>query len=326
MSEAIKISVIVPVFNAGSRLDTCVEAILAQTLKEIEIIFVNDGSSDNSLAILESFRQKDSRIEIITQENRGAGAARNRGLDYAKGKYLSFLDADDYFEPAMLAKAYKRCERKKADLCIYKFDYTDMQDSFLYVRGYDKKLLPRKSVFNTSDVKENVFNVTNPAVWNKLFSRDLVMGNDIRFQEISSVNDMFFTYKALTDAKRIAVLPDILIHYREGDESAISTNREKDWHCIYHALNAIKEEVVDRKPQVAKDFTNLVIREILYLLSKINDVEIFRQCLGEIQGSWIEKLIESDPDESSFYDPAMYERYQAMMSADVNQAVPASVL
>ena len=99
-----KVSVIVPVYNAERYLKQCVESILAQTLKNVEIIFVDDGSTDGSLEILKDYQAKDYRIRVISQENTGGGAARNRGMKEASGEYLCFLDADDYFEPAMLER------------------------------------------------------------------------------------------------------------------------------------------------------------------------------------------------------------------------------
>ena len=102
MEENIKVSVILPVYNGETYLSECLDAILGQTLKEIEVICVNDGSTDRSPEILREYAARDSRIRVIDQENTGAGAARNNGMAQARGEYLSFLDADDFFEPQML--------------------------------------------------------------------------------------------------------------------------------------------------------------------------------------------------------------------------------
>ena len=120
--SSLKISVILPVYNVAQYLDSCLKSVIRQTLNEIEIICINDGSTDNSLEILKEFSRNDSRIIVITQENAGAGAARNKGLSLAKGKYLSFLDADDFFEPTMLEDAYKACEEKQLDFVVFRSD------------------------------------------------------------------------------------------------------------------------------------------------------------------------------------------------------------
>jgi len=314
-----KISVIIPVYNAGKWLKACIESLLAQTLTETEIIFVNDGSVDNSLSILEEFRKKDSRISIITQANLGAGAARNRGLDIVRGEYLSFLDADDFFEPDMLEKAYACCTEHNADICIFRFDRGNERNGYYGVFGYDPCLIPDKEYFNYTDVEKDFFNITNPAIWNKLLRRRFIKESNIRFQKIPSTNDMYFTYKALTDADRIVVLSDILIHYREGDDDSISNNREKDWHCVFLALNAIREEIIIKKLHLEKDFVNLVVRQALYLFDVINNIEAFRAILTEIRDLWIKTFNIDYNYPLMFYNSAVYERFQAMMIKDTEE-------
>ena len=105
-----KVSVIVPVYNAQQYLETCMDSICGQTLKELEILCVDDGSTDASYEILQNYAKKDSRIKLLSQKNQYAGVARNHGMKYARGKYMAFLDADDYFECDMLEKMYERAE------------------------------------------------------------------------------------------------------------------------------------------------------------------------------------------------------------------------
>ena len=109
-SSASAVSVIIPVYKAEKYLRQCLDSICGQTLKDIEIICVDDGSTDSSPEILKEYREKDERVIVVRQENAGAGAARNKGLDISKGKYLSFLDADDFFEPDMLEEAFRCAE------------------------------------------------------------------------------------------------------------------------------------------------------------------------------------------------------------------------
>ncbi len=117
-----RVSVIVPVYNAQSHLRQCLDSITGQTLREIEIFCVDDGSTDGSAQILEEYRGRDSRLHVIRQENAGAGAARNRGLAEASGEYLSFLDADDFFEPDMLESAYERAVSGNAQIVVFRSD------------------------------------------------------------------------------------------------------------------------------------------------------------------------------------------------------------
>ena len=121
VSSMVKVSVILPIYNEEKYLAQCLDSICGQTLKEIEIICVDDGSTDNSTHILKDYAKKDSRITLITQENQFAGAARNKGMACAVGKYLSFLDADDYYAPEMLEKMVKEAEENRADIVMCRY-------------------------------------------------------------------------------------------------------------------------------------------------------------------------------------------------------------
>lgn len=114
----IKVSVIIPVYNAQKYLEKCLNSVVSQTLKDIEIICVDDGSSDSSPDILQSFAKKDSRVIIKRQKNLFAGAARNNGMDTARGKYFVFWDSDDFFEKNALEVLYNKCEKERADMCL----------------------------------------------------------------------------------------------------------------------------------------------------------------------------------------------------------------
>ena len=116
------VSVILPCYNASRHLRQCLDSILRQTLSSIEILCVDDGSTDDTLSILRDYQSTDPRIRVICQENAGAGAARNAGLALSSGTYLSFLDADDFFEPDMLEKAVAAAEEYRADYVVFRSD------------------------------------------------------------------------------------------------------------------------------------------------------------------------------------------------------------
>ena len=118
----IGVSIIVPVYNKERFLRQCLDSLLDQTYRAIEIICVNDGSTDGSLEILQDYAERDNRIVVIDQENKGAGNARNAGIRIARGRYLQFLDADDFFEPVMIEKMLKKADAKDADIVIFDGD------------------------------------------------------------------------------------------------------------------------------------------------------------------------------------------------------------
>ena len=118
--NSIKVSVIIPIYNEESHLQQCLDSVLAQTLQEIEVLCVDDGSTDRTPEMLQAYASKDTRVHVFRQQNQYAGAARNLGMKYARGRYLSFLDGDDYFEPDMLEKMYQAAESEKLDIVICK--------------------------------------------------------------------------------------------------------------------------------------------------------------------------------------------------------------
>ena len=195
----IKVSVIIPVYNVQAYLRQCMDSVTGQTLRDIEIICVNDESTDDSLQILEEYVAKDKRVQIITQKNAGAGAARNNGMRHAKGKYLSFLDADDFFEPDMLEKAYEQAEKDQSDFVVYKSDqYHTEKDEFVSVSWVvHEKEIPPYQPFNHRQMTGNVFKVFVGWAWDKLFLKEFVDKHDLTFQEQRTSNDMLFVFSAV---------------------------------------------------------------------------------------------------------------------------------
>lgn len=228
-----KVSIVVPVYNVEPYLEECLNSIIKQTLKEIEIICVDDGSTDNSLKILQEYAKKDKRFTIITQKNLYAGVARNAGLSVAKGEYLSFLDSDDFFEPKMLEKMYKKAIKEKADICVCEFDiFIDGKCVSNMHRGINKKYINGNSTFKPDDIKY-LYSFTNPAAWNKLYQHDLLKMYNLRFQNLFSCNDIEFTFSALSMSSKITVVPEILLHYRQSDTSITSKRGAKAINILY---------------------------------------------------------------------------------------------
>ena len=249
------VSVIVPVFNAAPFLPQALESFLAQTLKEIEIICVDDGSTDESPAILANFAARDPRLKVIRQANAGAAAARNRGMAEARGKWLSFLDADDVAAPDMFEKLHRRGEETDSEIVICRAD-------FLYPDGSRKpinnalsdKLLPATEPFTAAETKNFLF--TNPAVWNKLYRRDFIEQKNIRFQNLSSCNDVAFGILALAEAGKISTIPESLYCYRQDIAGNITAARSKHAENIVTAMNFVKNEL--EKRQLWQKYAELV--------------------------------------------------------------------
>ena len=311
----IKVSVIIPVYNVENYLRQCLDSVVNQTLREIEIICVNDSSTDGSLAILEEYAQKDDRIQVITQPNAGAGAARNRGMDLAKGEYLSFLDSDDFFEPAMLEKAYNLAEQNRADFVVYKSDqYHTEENKFVPVSwAVREQEIPPYPVFNYRQLTDNVFKVFVGWAWDKLFSREFVKKHQLRYQEQRTSNDMLFVFSAIVLAQRISLLPEVLLHQRRDSKDSLSKTRENSWWCFHDALLALRERLQKEGlyPELEKDFINYALHFTLWNYNTL--AEPTKHTLKEkLAAEWLEELgIAGKPGEY-FYNQKEYEQYQEL--------------
>ena len=312
----IKVSVILPVYNVEPYLRQCMDSIVGQTLEEIEIICVDDGSSDNSLNILKEYWQKDSRVRVIEQQNAGAGAARNAGMRVASGQYLSFLDSDDFFEPNMLEKAYACAERYTADFIVFHSDQFHMdKQEYVDVPGVLRKQeIPPYMPFSHRQLTDNVFKVFVGWAWDKLYRRSFVEVHHLQFQEQRTSNDLLFVFSALVLAKKIAVVDQVLAHQRRGSSTSLSVTREKSWHCFYDALTALRSRLKKENIywELEQDFINYALHFSLWNLNSL--AEPTHQMLKEkLCTEWFAALGITDKTENYFYSLSEYEQYKMLM-------------
>lgn len=309
-----KVTVIVPVYNAARYLQDTLKSLRRQTLEAIEVICINDGSTDNSLELLRQFEACDSRITVIDQSNSGAGAARNAGLRAAKGEYLSFLDADDLYEPTMLERAYAAAKEYEADLVVYGADFY-YEDSGTYRKEpwLDLRRLPARSPFDVFDIEGNPFRSTNGWTWDKLFRRSFVLDNRIEFQEQRTYNDMSFTFKALIYASRVAVVDQTLIHQRKNHGNSLSQTGAKSWWCVHDALLGLKEGVLERgKTEVLSSaFDNYALHMLHFNAQSLSRAPEFPKLYRAMRGEWFQDLGLCDQPSGYFnveYDVQWFER------------------
>ena len=246
MSGEIKVSVILPVYNVERYLKKCMDDILGQTMREIEVLCIDDGSTDRSLEILREYEGQDDRVRVLTQANAGAAAARNRGMELAQGRYLSFLDSDDFFEPEMLEKAYQCAEREQAEITIFRGNrYDDTLETYIQMDySIKKRQLPDKNPFSWKDMPGHIFTFAVGWAWDKLYLRKFVEDEKLRFQELRTSNDLYFVFSSLAKAKRIFTMEDMLVHHRIHVKGSLSVTREKSWRCFYEACRALQEELM----------------------------------------------------------------------------------
>jgi glycosyltransferase involved in cell wall biosynthesis len=274
-----RVTVIIPAYNAGPYLADCLDSLLGQTLADIEVICVDDGSTDDSLATMKSYAQADSRVKVLHQENAGAGAARNAGLAVAEGEYLSFVDADDFFEPTMLEDVYGRCTTDDADVCLFKARYfeTDSGRSIPADGLVRVELLPPSMPFSRDDMPDDILAFASPAPWNKLFKRAFVEDEGLRFQEIKRANDLLFTKLATAKARRITFVDKYLVNYRTGTESSLQATNHETPLEFYDALLALRDGLVEAGlfEQVERGYVNTALSTCLYNLHSLKTPDTF---------------------------------------------------
>lgn len=224
MPEAeIKVSVIVPIFNAEEFLRPAMDSILDQTLREIEVICVDDGSTDGSLKIVKEYQARDSRVRIATQNNAGPGMARNNGLRRARGEYVSFLDADDFFAPDFLLRMYETAKADDLDIVVGDYDlYQNKNAKFRKnVISEEQNLLTPGKVTSKNDFPDQIFQLTDGYVWSKLFRRAFIVEKKLLFpEELRMFEDVYFIVTSLSLAERIGKCEGIFIHHRVYNEQA----------------------------------------------------------------------------------------------------------
>ena len=258
----IKVSVIMPIYNAGEYLSRAIGDVLSQTLTELEIICVDDGSTDNSLDIIKSFRQKDQRVSIVTESNAGASVARNKGLEHASGEYIIFLDADDFFEKDLLQKLYDTAKRDDLDIAVTKFDiYNDAQDKFsLPTEEPHGSIYTPGGVTSKNEFPEYILSSTTGYVWNKLFKADFIRDKELMFDpELYVFEDVYFVCGAMSLAERVGRIDDILVHHRVYSEQSRARLFRKYYSQVPVLYKKIREFLMHHGMYVPlkKGFLNL---------------------------------------------------------------------
>ena len=236
-----KVSVIIPVYNTEKYLRECLDSVINQTLKEIEIICVDDGSTDSSLEILKEYANKDNRFTIITQQNLHAGVARNAGLAVAKGEYVSFLDSDDWFELKILEETTKILKETDSELCCCQYrNFNELKNKFEEIRGINCKFKNNEpQTFKKEDLIDNLYSISNPMPWNKVISRKFIEENCIRFQSLISSNDIYFSLLSMSLCNKFTLILEPLINYRYNRADSLKNTRDKHPTSYYFAYKAL---------------------------------------------------------------------------------------
>ena len=218
----VDISIIVPIYNASKYLNKCLDSLVNQTKKELEFILINDGSTDDSESIIKSY--SDTRIKYFKRSNHGIGETRNFGIKKASGKYIMFLDSDDYLEENACEVLYKKIDKEMLDLVVCDF-YRVVNDS---------KIIEKIASFKNTSLKDNpnlLLNV-NLAPWNKIYRSDLIKNNNIKFIEDLKYEDAPFVVLSLLKSKKIGKVDKTLVYYTIHEKSETTVRDERIFDII----------------------------------------------------------------------------------------------
>lgn len=286
-----KVSIVIPVYNAEQYLQECIDSLLHQTYPFFELICVDDGSTDQSCQILKEYARVDKRVIVVRQENQHAGVARNNGMQFATGKYLLFLDADDFFCENMLELLVERAEKDNTEILVFDAYHFDNQSKTIFKEKTPlvRKEMIEKEVVSALEISDTIFEFANTAPWNKLYLKDFIMNNEFLFLNIPKAEDLYFVCQAFTFAKRIAYLNEKLLYYRVNNSSSLegAVQTKPDAYAGI-ALCRLKDSLIrcGNFEKFSNSFYRRADADIVYNMSKIESDKVFlehcRKLINEI--------------------------------------------
>ena len=267
-----KISIIMPVYNVGKYLRQSLDSLISQTIKDIEIICIDDGSTDGCYEILEEYKLKDSRIKVIHKSNKGTGAARNDGLRLAEGEYIGFADPDDFVKPDMFEKLYNLMKEHNLDIAMCMPDGYDDKNGvyapFPYFVDANFENVPSGRVFNKNDISPFKYPM---CIWNKLYTKKLFDENHIDFAEGLDFEDHKVIFGSLLAAQRMYFIKDKLYVYRHNREGSILTDNNRrliDQIEMFDIVENLMKET-NTFDKFKQDFLEYKIHNMLYYYGMI---------------------------------------------------------
>jgi glycosyltransferase involved in cell wall biosynthesis len=292
-----KVSIVIPCYNTEKYIRQCMDSVLMQTHKEIEVICVDDGSQDQTRDIIREYQIKDDRVKLICQENSFAGVARNNGMRQATGDYIVFLDSDDYFEADMVELMVKAAQESGADIVLcdaYYFNNLtgEISEPTWILR---KDFIPEgKKVFNYKEIPDRIFSISLSVPWNKLYRMDFVSKEKLYFQDTQRSNDEFFVGLSMIVAEKISFVDNRLVYYRTNNQTSLQGYGSKHAPSLdfFYALKKLKDELIIRGQfdGVSIGFENKCISCCVATLRKQTIAENFSYIYGFLKETGFEEL------------------------------------
>lgn len=280
----VKVSIIVPVYNTAKYLSMCIESLINQTLKDIEIILINDGSTDESESIIKKY--KDKRIKYIFKKNEGIGKTRNLGIEKTNGEYLAFIDSDDYIEPNFCEVMYNKAIKDECDIVICDY-YKDINERLEEVKF---------ASFKDTNLKENpeIINLINLGPCNKIYKKELFKDKNNRFIENLKYEDAPFVCRLLLSAKKIGKIDECLAHYVIHEKSETTTRDERIFDILkitdiivkdLEKYDYMHEAMINLAVMILTDYT-IQQRYIKNKISRNKFIDMAFRYLDKLDSNW----------------------------------------
>ena len=275
-SYSVTVSVIIAAYNCENFIEQCIQSLINQTFRDFEIICVDDGSTDSTLAKLKDFESKYKYIHVYTQKNQYAGVARNHGMKYAQGKYLLFLDSDDFFEPNLLELATEAALKNDAEIVVFggqEYDSVTHQYSSCKFPVSPSLFPSDKTVASNQDFGEKLFQANSCLAWNKLIKHSFAKQYGVKFGDTKSSNDTVFVYTLLSLAEKIVLVNKVLVNYRVNNPKSLQRSKANHWETLLIAFLALKKEMIrfGTFERHKRSFVNKILQAICYFLSTIDE-------------------------------------------------------
>ena len=269
-----KVSIIVPVYNVEKYIEKCLDSLINQTIQDIEIIVVNDGSKDKSAEIVKKYQNKyPEKIIYVEKENGGLSDARNFGLPHAKGEYIAFLDSDDYIELDMYEKMYKLAKKENSDMveCDFYWEYPNKT---------------KKDIGQIYTNKKEMLAKARVVAWNKLIKRSVLEEAKVQFPKGYRYEDVEFTYKLIPYLNKVSFVKEPFIHYIQRENSISNSQNERTkeiFEVLEHVINFYKEKGIyeDFKEELEYTYARLLLCSSLLRMVKIKDKKIRKKLIEQ---------------------------------------------
>ncbi len=280
-----RVSIVMPIYNASAYLREALDSIINQSYRDLEIICVDDGSTDESLEVLEQYQAFDKRIKIIKQNNQYAGAARNAGLAVASGEYIMFLDSDDIFKKNMISFLVKKAKKKRPDVIVFGYwRFSENVKKKHYVRNHYSD----NTLVSAFEIRDSIFQRCRTMPWDKFIRLDFIRDSGLLYKQTRVNNDIYFNQMIVSEASSILFCTRRFVCYRVDNKKSLQGNLNKNPTEFISAFSDVKHELIRRGTyeNYKTSYNKRIVEDIILHLQKIQTYDEF--------GKIVERLSQSD--------------------------------